>query len=57
MVFVSREQAKRSIWVQRVFTHIQAPTDQQVTPLEAEQSRRLESLHTELKVSKLQSST
>jgi hypothetical protein len=49
---MSREVGKRSIWVNRVFTHIQAPHDtgEESNPIESEKNRRLESLHNELKV-------
>lgn len=48
---MSRETGKRSVWVNRVFTHLQAGQDVDGSgTLEKEKDRRLQSLHNELKV-------
>jgi hypothetical protein len=49
---MSREVGKRSVWVNRVFTE-ESQVGQDgidLTPLDKEKSRRLEALHSELKV-------
>ncbi len=50
---MSREVAKRSLWVNRVFSQLPAGQDasnESSSPLEKEKSRRLEHLHNTLKV-------
>ncbi|ODM93765.1 NACHT and WD repeat domain-containing protein 2 [Orchesella cincta] len=49
-IFMSRETGKRTVWVNRVFTHLQAGQDaESSSPIENEKDRRLQSLHNELK--------
>lgn len=48
---MSRDTGKRSVWVNRVFTHLQAGQDvESSSPIQNEKDRRLQSLHNELKV-------
>lgn len=55
---MSRDTGKRSVWVNRVFTHLQAGQDvESSSPIQNEKDRRLQSLHNELKVIHSQAST